>query len=136
MKQNIITPFLNVRDVKYMVDFYHRAFDFKFNDNFCYNFIPESLVNLIYNDIVIVYLAQEDSLVGTGKSPATLGVQSSIVNYVYCDDVDVLYEKAVGQGAVSLSVPHDTFWGDRVCSFQDPDGYEWMFAVDGGEKNK
>lgn len=44
------------------------------------------------------------------------------------DDVDALFERAKGAGARVLQEPHDEFWGDRIWSVADPDGYELVVA--------
>ena len=49
--------------------------------------------------------------------------------------MDTFYEKALQQGAKSLSAPEDMFWGDRMCSLQDPEGYSWYFATHLGNNN-
>ena len=47
------------------------------------------------------------------KAPATTGVRPSNSVYVYCDDVDALFQRAKAAGAAVESPPQDMFWGDR-----------------------
>jgi PhnB protein len=63
------------------------------------------------------------------RAPATSGTPSPVTMYVYCPDVDALYDRATGAGATGLVAPNDTFWGDRMCRLADPDGHSWCFAT-------
>ena len=49
--------------------------------------------------------------------------------YVYVNDADSAYKKAVGAGATSVSQPADMFWGDRMGTVQDPLGNHWSLAT-------
>jgi uncharacterized glyoxalase superfamily protein PhnB len=44
------------------------------------------------------------------------------------DDIDLLFERAKRAGARVIQEPHDEFWGDRIWSVADPDGYELVIA--------
>ncbi len=60
-----------------------------------------------------------------GGSPASL--------WVYVDDCDALFNRAVGAGAHVAPGPMgqitDQFWGDRTGTFTDPQGYRWTIAT-------
>jgi PhnB protein len=60
-------------------------------------------------------------------SPESIG-DSPVVLNVYAEDVDVLWERAVGAGAEVLSPIGDTFWGDRHGQIKDPFGHKWGLA--------
>ena len=49
--------------------------------------------------------------------------------YVYCEDVDALFARAVAAGAKAIKPPQDQFYGDRTCTVEDQDGYWWNFAT-------
>ena len=49
--------------------------------------------------------------------------------YVYVEDVDKVYQKAVEAGAKSLDTPKDQFYGDRSCGVEDPSGNTWWIAT-------
>ncbi len=53
---------------------------------------------------------------------------SSVVTYLYDDDVDAIIERAVGLGARVLLAAEDQFWGDRVGRIIDPAGHVWNIA--------
>ena len=49
--------------------------------------------------------------------------------YVYVEDVDATFEKAVSAGAKVLDPVMDQFWGDRHGRLQDPFGHKWNIAT-------
>ena len=48
--------------------------------------------------------------------------------YLYVDDADGLYARAVAAGATPLTPPADQWYGDRVGSVSDPMGTLWYIA--------
>jgi PhnB protein len=52
--------------------------------------------------------------------------------YVYVDDIDTTYKRALEAGAVSLEEPLDTPYGDRRGMIQDPCGNVWQIATHKG----
>jgi PhnB protein len=53
---------------------------------------------------------------------------SSVVIYIYLEDVDTVIELAVAAGARILTPLADQFWGDRVGRIIDPAGHVWNVA--------
>ena len=48
--------------------------------------------------------------------------------YVYVDDADAAYARALAAGAVTLEEPLDTPYGDRRAMVRDPFGNIWQLA--------
>jgi PhnB protein len=48
--------------------------------------------------------------------------------YVYVDDVDGAYRRAIGAGAVAMEEPLDTPYGDRRAMVRDPFGNVFQIA--------
>jgi predicted enzyme related to lactoylglutathione lyase len=48
--------------------------------------------------------------------------------YVYVDDADAVYERAVAAGAETLEPPADQFYGDRRAMVADPQGNVFQIA--------
>jgi PhnB protein len=48
--------------------------------------------------------------------------------YVYVDDADAAYERALAAGAGSLEEPFDAPYGDRRAMVRDPFGNVWQIA--------
>ena len=49
--------------------------------------------------------------------------------YLYVEDCDALYKKALAAGAKSLSEPADQFYGDRHGGVTDPEGNNWWIGT-------
>jgi len=60
-----------------------------------------------------------------GGSPASL--------WIYVDDCDRLFKRAINAGAQPAAPPmdkvQDQFWGDRTGMLTDPYGYRWTIAT-------
>jgi PhnB protein len=69
---------------------------------------------------------------GGGKSAKALGA-SPISLWVYVEDCDALFNRAVAAGAVVPPGPMgqmaDQFWGDRCGTITDPHGFVWTIAT-------
>lgn len=123
-------PYLTVRNSEKAIDFYKKAFSFELNTEPAKDEKGQiQHAEMKFGDDVLIMFAPEGAYGSLKKAPASLGVVPSDVFYVYCEDVDAFYKKAINQGAKSLVEPNDGFWGDRFCCLADPDGYEWMFAT-------
>ncbi len=49
--------------------------------------------------------------------------------YVYVEDCDAMYKKALAAGAKPLSEPSDQFYGDRHGGVTDAEGNNWWVAT-------
>jgi uncharacterized glyoxalase superfamily protein PhnB len=49
--------------------------------------------------------------------------------YLYVDDIDQTYQRALAAGAVSLEEPTDLPYGDRRGMVKDPSGNIWQIAT-------
>ncbi|MGA7420282.1 MAG: VOC family protein [Acidimicrobiales bacterium] len=56
-----------------------------------------------------------------GGTPVTISV--------YVDDVDSVFQKALGAGATELRAVENQFYGDRSGQFEDPFGHRWNVAT-------
>jgi PhnB protein len=81
----------------------------------------------IGNSVIMVH----DAMMGM-KGPKAMG-GSPVALYVYVEDADAVFNKAVAAGAQVYPGPMgqmgDQFWGDRSGSFSDPHGYSWTIAT-------
>jgi len=73
-----------------------------------------------------------NDVMGGGKGPKATG-GSPVGLWIYTDDVDALYKRAVDAGAKVAGGPmgqlQDQFWGDRCGTVIDPEGYQWTLAT-------
>ena len=75
-----------------------------------------------------VVMIGEEMPGATDPSPKTLG-GSPVALFVYVEDVDAVFSRAIEAGATSVSDPEDHFYGDRVGMFDDPFGHRWNVAT-------
>lgn len=124
-----LTPYLVVKDADAALAFYQRAFGFEKRMTIPG---PDGKIKhgeASYRDAVIMFSPESNTPECNAKAPATSGVAPAVGLYLYCDDVDALYTRAVAAGAKSVSPPENMFWGDRMCNLLDPDGHSWSFAT-------
>jgi PhnB protein len=123
-----LSPYIMVKDVDAAMEFYLKAFRFEKRDSAPGEDGTTWHAELRYKD-QLVMLGKQGGYDKKTLSPATSGVESPMMLYFYCEDVDKFYQHAVAAGAKSLGEPEDMFWGDRMCRLQDPDGYIWSVAT-------
>jgi PhnB protein len=49
--------------------------------------------------------------------------------YLYLEDTDIAYRRAVEAGATVIEEPQDMFYGDRRATVRDPFGNIWQIAT-------
>ncbi len=80
------------------------------------------------------YRSDPPSVITIGDSPIMVsdtGIRSPMraFLYVYVDDTDATYERAIGAGAHSLEKPSDMPYWDRRCMVEDRWGNTWQIAT-------
>lgn len=122
-----LTPYLTVRDARAAIAFFEAAFGFSVRD--CMNDDGVVMhVEMSYHGQLIVMFAPEGAFGSIARTPRSAGTISPQSFYLYVDDVDEVFARALTAGAKSLSEPQDQFWGDRFAQIEDLDGYRWALA--------
>ena len=75
----------------------------------------------------VIMLADESPDMGA-VGPRTVG-GTPVTIYVYVEDVDDVFGKAIAAGAKESSPLTDQFYGDRSGQFEDPWGHRWSVAT-------
>jgi PhnB protein len=120
-----VTPNLTVRDVDQALEFYRAAFG---ADETVRMPGPDGKTmhaELRIKDSVLM-LSPEMPDFGS-KSPQTLGGTPTSF-YVYVENVDAAWKRAVDAGAKPTMPLQDMFWGDRTGRLEDPFGHAWSLA--------
>jgi PhnB protein len=68
-----------------------------------------------------------DSLVMV-SDPGIRSVTAAFL-YVYVEDIDSTYQRAVDAGAQAVEAPSETPYGDRRCMIEDEWGNTWQIAT-------
>jgi PhnB protein len=69
-----------------------------------------------------------DSLVMVSESGPRESTEAFL--YLYVEDADATYQRAIAAGGVSLEAPADMPYGDRRAMIRDPGGNVWQIATD------
>jgi len=63
-----------------------------------------------------------------GARPPEHPAQPAMI-YVYVEDCDAAYQRALAAGGTSVMEPADQFYGDRNAGVKDPCGVSWWMAT-------
>jgi len=123
-----VTPYLIQRDAKRALEFYKKAFGAETRVN-----MPGPDGRVMHAEIKIgdsiVFVSDEYPEMMPGiKSPQSAGVATSST-FLYVQDADAVFKKAVDAGAKALMPVSDMFWGDRYGKVIDPFGHHWGIAT-------
>lgn len=114
-----ITPYFSVRDAQGLVDFLKRAFDAVAE----IHAMPDgSILNAqvqVGTSMVLIGQAPKDQ-------PADMLMPAML--YMYVEDADAVYRKAIAAGGESIVEPRYQFYGDRVGAVRDLSGNQWWIA--------
>lgn len=115
-----ITPYLSVRDAHGLVDFLKRAFDG-----------VAEIHTMPDGSILNAQVQVGDSMVLIGQAPKERPADQLMpaMLYMYVENVDAVYRKAISAGAKSIIEPRDQFYGDRVGAVKDLAGNQWWIAT-------
>jgi PhnB protein len=114
-----ITPYFAVRDAAALLDFLKRAFDAEdFSLRAPDGSVMHGLVKVGDSPVMIGQVPKESD---RPLMPAML--------YMYVEDADAVYRKAIAAGGKSVLEPMDHFYGDRSGAVEDPAGNQWWIAT-------
>jgi len=113
-----LTTFIMATDAHKLSDFLKKAFNAKEKS---IHLTPDG--KIMHAEIVI-----GDSILMLSEGNERYPSQPAMV-YLYTEDVDGFYKKAIAAGAVSLREPTDEFYGDRSAGIKDPSGNQWWIAT-------
>ena len=118
----IFTPYLLYQDAGAALDFLSDAFGFEETHRNMSSGGQVSHAEMKYRGGEI-HLGQP----AQPSSPRSYG-GTSVLLYVYVDDVDAHCERARAAGAEILDEPADQAYGERRYHCRDPEGHSWYFA--------
>jgi len=121
-----VTPSLFVRNGAEAIDFYKQALGAEERSRMAGPDGKIGHAELKIGDSII-FLSDENPTFGT-KSPQSLGGISGAL-YLYVEDVDKAFQRAIDAGGKVKMPVADMFWGDRAGNFVDPYGHSWTLST-------
>ena len=113
-----VTPFLLVKEASKVIEFLKKAF----------GAVESSRHTLPDGSIMHAEIRIGDSNVMLAEASAKWPAMPSML-YLYVQDVDSIYKKAVQAGGKSLREPTNEFYGDRSAGVMDASGNQWWIAT-------
>ena len=113
-----VTPYLVVADAENVLDFTIKAFGAKETTR-----MPGPDGKIAHAEVKI-----GDSMVMMGSGgPSRLLMPGMI--YLYVEDTDATYKRAIAAGGKPVEEPNDAFYGDRRAAVEDSQGNQWFIAT-------
>ena len=114
-----VTPCLVVEGAARLIDFLKQAFGAK-------EVHPPTLGP--DGSVMHAEMKIGDSMIMMGEARGEHRPMPSAL-YLYVEDTDALYHRALKAGAASILEPVDQFYGDRNAGVKDPSGNQWWIAT-------
>lgn len=115
---NTVTPFLYVANVPRLLKFLKEAFK------------AEEKMQYVGPDGAIMHAEVKvgDSMIMMAERSVNYPEMPCQL-YVYVDDADEIFDRALDAGGTSLREPADQFYGDRSGAITDPCGNVWWIST-------
>jgi len=113
-----VTPYLMVPGVARLLDFLKQAFDAR----------EMHVMKRPDGGVMHAEVRIGDSVVMMGEPMAPWPAMPGSL-YLYVDDVDATYKRALQAGGTSVMEPADQFYGDRHGGVKDASGNIWWIAT-------
>jgi uncharacterized glyoxalase superfamily protein PhnB len=121
-----ITPHLIVSDAAKAIEFYKKALGAQESERFM---TPDGKA------VMHAQLKIGNSMLMLGNEfpPTCLSPKSrggtTVSLYLYVENADATFDRAVKAGCTVKMPMTDQFWGDRYGQVEDPFGHQWSFAT-------
>ncbi|NOT73989.1 MAG: VOC family protein [Cyclobacteriaceae bacterium] len=113
-----VTPFLVINDAPKVIEFIKKAFDG--TEDF----------KLMTDDNQVMHCSMRigDSNIMIADAMDSMPEQRAML-FLYVDDVDRVYKKAIAAKGESVRDVRNEFYGDRAGAVKDPSGLTWWIAT-------
>ncbi len=121
-----ITPYMMHKNSAEAIEFYKKAFG---AEELMRLPGPEGKVmhaEIKIGNSILMLSDETDQCPNRAPDPA-VGTCTSL--FLYVEDVDSSFKKAVDAGCKATMELTDMFWGDRFGTLRDPYGYDWSMAT-------
>jgi PhnB protein len=114
-----VTPYLVVEGADKLIDFMKQAFGAKETER----------MSMPAGSIGHAEVRIGDSVIMMGDARENMWKAMPTSIYLYVEDCDAVYKRALEAGATTLMEPKDQFYGDRSGGVRDPVGNYWFIAT-------
>ena len=114
----IVTPYLTIRDAAGFIKFVEKTF----------GGVSTECLKTDDGKVAHAEIRIGDSVIMVGEACGEWKTKPGNL-YIYVEDCDVYYHRALKNGAVSLRKPADQFYGDRSGGVEDQWGNSWWMAT-------
>lgn len=113
-----VTPYLVVEGIPKLMDFLKQAFG------------AQEVFRMTRPDGGVMHAEVKigDSMIMMGQAMGEWKAKPCSL-YLYVEDVDAVYQRAIQAGGTSVREPSDQFYGDRTGGVIDPCGNYWGIAT-------
>lgn len=113
-----VTPYLIVQGAATLIEFLKQGFEAK------------EISRILHREGCIMHAEVRigDSVIMVSEAGGEFKPMPSSI-YLYVDNTDATYERALQAGGTSMMEPKDEFWGDRFAVVKDPSGNHWSIAT-------
>ena len=120
-----LTPAITCKDAGRAIDFYKQAFGATEIMR-----MPGPGGRVMHAELRIgdSVIFVSDEFPGMAAAPTPGAIPSSYV-FLYTEDVDTVFNRAVAAGAQPTMPVTDMFWGDRYGKLTDPFGHSWGLST-------
>jgi PhnB protein len=113
-----VTPYLVVPGASKLIDFLKQAFE------------AEEIERIASPDGTIMHAEVRigDSIIMMGDAMGEFNLMPGMI-YLYVNDADAIYQRALRAGATSMREPENQFYGNREAGVKDELGNVWWIAT-------
>jgi uncharacterized glyoxalase superfamily protein PhnB len=131
-RNQTITPSLRVRDIQKSLDFYTKTLGFQTSGRITRQNGKIAHVSVGFDSPLLMLSPMEYVRTWRTKenfinNKVGVGVEFYI-NLNETTTVDVYFNELKSKGVTVINEPKTEFWGDRIFSIRDPDGYALTFS--------
>ena len=119
-----VTPSITFSDTPKAIEFYKKALGATERSR-----IPGPDGKIMHAEIQVgnSIIMMNDEVMGQRSAKSIGGTPISF--YLYVEDTDAAFKKALAAGGKEVAPITDMFWGDRMGAFEDPFGIHWTIAT-------
>ena len=131
-RKNTIAPSIRVKDMQKSLDFYTKTLGFQASDKLTRKDGTIGHASVGFDSTLIMlspvdYVRTPQTKEDIAKNKLGVGVELYI-GMIGSKKLDEFFTEVKGRGVAVINEPKTEFWGDRIFTVKDPDGYALTFS--------